>query len=339
VTIKNFETSILVTGAAGFIGSNLCEMLLNSGYKVVGIDNLSNGDMKNLNEAIKFKEFNFIQGDICSPETLNSIVGEFDGICHLAALADIVPSINYPDIYFGTNVVGTFNIAQFARTRGIKKIVYSASSSCYGIPTSYPTNETSPIEVHYPYALTKRLGEEILIHWGNLFAINVISLRLFNVYGPRSRTSGNYGAVFGVFLAQKCAQKPLTIVGDGKQTRDFVFVTDVCRAFLNAIEVIPKHQIYNVGSGKAVSILRLAEMLTGDIEFIPKRPGEPDCTLADISLIREDLGWTPKVDIEDGVQIMLDNIDNWQDAPVWDKSKIEVATRDWFKYLGRENEK
>jgi UDP-glucose 4-epimerase len=148
------------------------------------------------------------------------------------------------------------------------------------------------------------------------------------------RTSGAYGAVFGVFLAQKLAGKPFTVVGDGTQTRDFTFVTDVVDAFVRAAESEIECEVFNVGSGAAYSINHLVSLLHGDAVHIPKRPGEPDCTFADIRKISKMLGWQPRVSFDEGVQIMLDNIDQWRAAPVWDERSIAEATRDWFAYLG-----
>jgi UDP-glucose 4-epimerase len=154
------------------------------------------------------------------------------------------------------------------------------------------------------------------------------------VYGPRSRTSGTYGAVFGVFLAQKLAGKPFTVVGDGTQTRDFTYVTDVADAFVTAAASDARGEILNVGSGATVSVNRLTELLGGDVTHIPKRPGEPDCTFADVTRIREVLGWSARVDIATGVGHVLEHIDYWREAPVWTPDTIATATRDWFKYLG-----
>lgn len=157
------------------------------------------------------------------------------------------------------------------------------------------------------------------------------------MYGPRHRTTGTYGAVFGVFLAQLINNKPLTIVGNGEQTRDFTFVTDVVDACYTAAVSDIKQEIFNVGSDNTYSINYLVELLGGEKEYIPKRPGEPDCTYANISKIKTMLGWTPKVSFEEGVKIMLENLDLYQDAPVWDKDSIDNATKDWFKYLGDNN--
>lgn len=166
-----------------------------------------------------------------------------------------------------------------------------------------------------------------------------ISLRLFNVYGPRARTSGTYGAVFGVFLAQKLAGKPLTIVGDGTQTRDFTFVTDVVEAFIASAKSKLEGEIFNVGSGGTYSVNRLVELLDSKTVNIPKRPGEPDCTFADISKISSQLGWRPKISFDVGVRMMLEDLEAWKDAPIWTPDTIEKETELWFRYLSRSDVK
>ena len=325
---------ILVTGCAGFIGSHLTETLLNQGFKVFGIDNLSNGKLSNISFFNKNTNFIFLEYDINEIDKFEKVLDEVDVIYHLAALADIVPSIQNPESYFNSNVNGTFNLIRNCENKKVKKIIYAASSSCYGIPDKYPTSENSPILPQYPYALTKRLGEEIIFHFGNLYKIPVVSLRLFNVYGPRARTSGTYGAVFGVFLAQKLAKKPFTVVGDGEQTRDFTFVDDVVNAFIEMMDTNIKNEIFNVGSGKTYSVNTLINLLgSNKIVNIPKRPGEPDCTFADISKILKKTKWKPKISFEDGVKKLMESIDDFKDAPVWDPLSIENQTKDWFKYL------
>jgi UDP-glucose 4-epimerase len=258
---------------------------------------------------------------------------DIDWVFHLAALADIVPSIQEPEKYFRANVLGTFNLLQALRERPIKKLVYAASSSCYGIPDTYPTAETAPNHPQYPYALTKQSAEDLVLHWGQVFGLPVISLRLFNVYGPRSRTSGTYGAVFGVFLAQKLANQPFTVVGDGTQTRDFTYVTDVAEAFLAAAESSVKQEVINVGSGNPRSVNDIVKLLSGSVTYIPKRPGEPDCTMAEVTKVRTLLKWQARTSLEDGVARLLKEIDYWRDAPVWTPDSISQATKDWFKYL------
>lgn len=323
----------VVTGGAGFIGSHLVERLLNDGHHVTILDNLSNGRVQNLATVKDHPNLAFHQVDIADHEVVLPFFEGVDWVFHLAALADIVPSIQTPLLYHHSNVSGTVSVLEASRKHDVKRFLYTASSSCYGIPDRYPTNETADIRPMYPYALTKYLGEQYALHWGNTYNLPVVSLRLFNVYGPRSRTAGTYGAVFGVFLAQKLANKPFTVVGDGTQTRDFTFVTDVVDAFVTATESEIRQVILNVGSKSHYSINHLVELLGGEVEYIPKRPGEPDHTFADTTKIEELLNWHPRVSFENGVRTMLEHIDNWREAPLWDKASISVATKDWHRYL------
>jgi len=330
---KNEKKRCLVTGGCGFIGSHLTERLAKQGHDVVILDNLSTGRIDNIAHLQAFKNIYFAEVDITDLEKITPFFKGIDWVFHLAALADIVPSIQRPLDYYKANVHGTVNVLEAVRAAEVKRFVYTASSSCYGIPDHFPTEETAEIRPMYPYALTKYLGEQMAIHWNKVYGLPMVSLRLFNVYGPRSRTSGTYGAVFGVFLAQKLANSPFTVVGDGKQTRDFTFVTDVVEAFLAAAASNISGEVFNVGSGNTYSINRLVELLGGHVAYIERRPGEPDCTFAAIEKIERTLGWAPEVLFEQGVQIMLDNIDYWRKAPVWTPSTIEKETRDWFKYL------
>ena len=322
----------LVTGGAGFIGSHLVDLLVSKGHDVIVIDNLKTGRMENLYDSKN--RIHFIKADISREGEWQNTFQKCDYIFHIAALADIVPSIQKPGDYFQANVQGTLHVLEAARRHGAKRLVYAASSSCYGIPEVFPTPETSPIQPQYPYALTKRMGEELVLHWAQVYKLPAVSTRFFNVYGPRSRTSGTYGAVFGVFLAQKLAGKPFTIVGDGKQTRDFTYVSDIARAVYAAAESTVVGEVFNVGSGQTVSVNRIAELLGGETTYIPKRPGEPDCTFADISKIKNILGWEPQVSIEEGVANILQKIDYWKEAPVWTPQTIADQTKDWFRYLG-----
>ena len=225
----------VITGGAGFIGSNLAEKLVQLGHKVVVLDNLSTGRLSNLNNIknkIEFKNVDISKKDNFFDQYFEKV----DWVFHLAGLADIVPSIDNPTQYFNSNVKGTLNILESSRRANIKKLIYAASASCYGIPDKYPTNENSKINPQYPYALTKFIGEQLIFHWFKVYNMPNISLRFFNAYGPKSRTTGAYGAVFGVFLAQKLAGKPLTIVGDGNQTRDFIHVYDLVDAIIKAAQ-------------------------------------------------------------------------------------------------------
>src|SRR6185295_277477 len=189
-------------------------------------------------------------------------------VFHFAGIGDIVPSIEKPTEYMDTNVQGTVRVLECARHAGAEKFVYAASSSCYGL-AAVPTAEDHPIDPRYPYALSKYLGEQAALHWHRVYGLKVNAIRIFNAYGTRSRTSGAYGAVFGVFLRQKLAGQPFTVVGDGTQTRDFVYVTDVAEAFLAAAEGTAVGEAFNVGSGKESTILRLVELLGGTITHLP----------------------------------------------------------------------
>ncbi len=322
----------VVTGGAGFIGSHLVDALLELGHEVTVLDNLTTGRVENLahvKEHIRVRECDLgVDGDWASE------FSEADWVFHLAALADIVPSIQNPRAYYESNVNGTFNVLQASHKAKIRRFIYVASSSSYGLPDIFPTPETANIRPQYPYALTKHLGEELTLHWAQVYSVPALSLRFFNVYGPRSRTSGTYGAVFGVFLAQKLARKPFTVVGDGEQTRDFTFISDIVAALICAAMSERSNRAYNVGSGATVSVNRLVELLGGEKIFIPKRPGEPECTFADISRIQKELDWHPLIAIEEGVGQLLEHIDYWRAAPVWTPDTIADATRDWFRYLG-----
>src|SRR3990167_8265641 len=329
----------LVTGGAGFIGSHLSELLISKGHEVLAVDNLASGRLENLKGVVSHPRFKFAEADIRDESSLRPLFEGVDWVFHLAGLADIVPSIEMPAQYYSTNVTGTFNVLECARQCGVKRFLYAASSSSYGIPDMYPTPESSPIKPQYPYALTKYMGEELVLHWAKVYKFPTVSLRLFNVFGTRSRTTGAYGAVFGVFLAQKLNGRPFTVVGDGTQTRDFTYVTDVAEAFLCAAESGIAGEAMNVGSGNHYSVNRLVELLGGDIEYIPKRPGEPDCTFADTAKIKKMLNWQAEISFEEGVKKLLERIDDFKDAPLWDTKSIQEATKLWFKYLTPQKEK
>lgn len=323
----------LVTGGAGFIGSHLVEHLLDKGHEVIVLDNFSTGRRSNLEHLEHHARLKVIEVDISNFESIKKYFQGIDWVFHIAGLADIVPSIQNPMEYHKSNVDGTLCVLEASRLSEVRRFIYAASASCYGIPDVYPTSETAQIKPMYPYALTKNLGEQLIMHWGLVYKLPVVSLRFFNVYGPRSRTSGTYGAVFGVFLAQKLAGKPLTIVGDGNQTRDFTFVTDVVSAVICAAESDVVLESMNVGSGAPASVNRIADLIGGERVHLPKRPGEPDHSQADITKIRKLLNWSPAVKIEEGVAKLLENIDYWRQAPVWTKESIAEVTKDWFKHL------
>jgi len=328
------QKKAIVTGGAGFIGSHMVELLLNKDFEVIAIDNMSNGQMDNVELFKDNPNYKFYNIDLAK-EFDDVLFKDVDYVFHMAALADIVPSIEEPLKYHQANVDATIRILELCRKYNVKKLVYSASSSCYGIPDEYPTKEVAEIRPQYPYAFTKYVGEQYVLFWHRLYNLPVISLRYFNVFGTRARTNNTYGAVFKVFLAQKLHGKPLTIVGNGTQTRDFTYVTDVAKANLIAAESDVVGKIINIGTGKPQSVSYLAKLIGGPTEFIPKRPGEPDSTHADITKAKELLNWEPEVSFEEGVKIMLDNIDYWKEAPLWDKDSIKKATEKWFKYLSK----
>tara|TARA_Y100000591_G_scaffold174618_1_gene150805 strand:+ start:714 stop:1694 length:981 start_codon:yes stop_codon:yes gene_type:complete len=321
----------LVTGGCGFIGSHLVEKLIKLNYEVIIIDNLSTGRLENINN---FKnKCKFYKVDITNIKQIDKHFKNVDLVFHCAALADIVPSIQNPKNYYNSNVTGSLNVISSCIKHKVKKIIYTASSSCYGISKKIPTNEKEKINPEYPYALTKYLGEQIILHWSKVYKIKSISLRLFNVYGPRSRTSGTYGAMFGIFLAQKIFSRPFTVVGNGEQKRDFTYISDIVEVLIKASKSNLTQEIFNIGSGRSVSVNYIVKLLNGKKIRIPKRPGEPEITFADISKVKKKLKWKPKIKIEKGIKLLLENLNYWKSAPVWTPKKIAIATKDWFKYL------
>jgi UDP-glucose 4-epimerase len=324
----------VVTGGAGFIGSHMVDLLIGRGYVVRVIDNLTGGHRKNLNHLADDPRLTCYWQDIRELEPGSEIFKDARFVFHFAGIGDIVPSIEKPISYMDVNVQGTVRVLECARAAGVEKLVYASSSSCYGLAAT-PTDEQHPISPQYPYALSKYLGEQTVFHWHQVYGLPVNAVCIFNAYGPRVRTTGVYGAVFGVFLRQKLAGMPFTVVGDGSQTRDFVYVTDVAAAFLAAVETRIVGERFNVGAGNPQSINRLIELLGGEVTYVPKRPGEPDCTWANIDKITRLVGWRPVVSFEEGVRHMTGEIDRWNDAPLWDPASIAKATETWFRYLGK----
>lgn len=320
----------LVTGSAGFIGSHLVERLLADGHRVLAND--LHVPMAKLVDHPRLSKHPFSVQDVDEGVPGADIGRDIDWVFHLAAKADIVPSIEQPDDYHETNVNGTLAMLQWSRLAGCKRFIYAASSSCYGDRPVTPTPEDAPLSPQYPYALTKMIGEQYALHWMQVYGLPVVSLRLFNVYGPRHRTSGAYGAVMGVFLAQKANGVPLTVVGDGTQRRDFTHVSDLVDAFIKAA-ASDVTGVFNVGSGEARSVNELVEHFDHPAVHIPKRPGEPDVTLADTAKIRRELGWVPRMPFADGVRELVARADDWKSAPVWTPETIADATSAWHRHL------
>lgn len=322
----------IVTGGAGFIGSHLVDLLIKEGHSVRVIDNLAGGDIRNIEEHFLNPKFSFFNEDILQLASDSRIFANATYVFHLAGIGDIVPSIEKPSVYFETNIQGTVKVLEASRHAEVKKFVYAASSSCYGLAET-PTNENAKIDPKYPYAASKYIGELSTFHWNKVYKLPVNSICIFNAYGLRSKTTGAYGAVFGVFLKQKLANKPFTVVGDGKQLRDFVYVSDVANAFLLAATTNLEGERFNVGAGKPISINYLVNLLGGPIVNIPRRPGEPEVTFADTRKISNLLDWKPQVNFEEGVNKMLDQISYWNSAPLWDEETIQMATNKWFQFL------
>ncbi len=322
----------VVTGGAGFIGSHMVDLLLSKKYQVNVIDNLMGGHKSNLRHNKKNPNLKFQKININKLDKNHKFFKNARFVFHFAGIGDIVPSIENPTNYMETNVQGTIKVLEAARFNNIKKFVYAASSSCYGIKSSR-LKEKEKTDPQYPYALSKLLGEQAALHWHKVYRLPVNSIRIFNAYGTRVRTTGAYGAVFGVFFKQKLKKKPLTVVGTGRQSRDFVYVTDVANAFYKAAVTKYVGQIYNLGSDNPKSIKYLTEIIGGKTIKIPNRPGEHKITWANISKIKKHLKWKPKIKFEEGVKRMLSQISNWNNAPLWTPKSINKATKVWFKHL------
>ena len=324
----------VVTGGAGFIGSHMVDLLLARGHRVRVIDNFVGGRESNLSQHKGETRLSIERCDIRTLDPANAVFAGADFVFHFAGIGDIVPSIDRPSEYMEVNVQGTVRVLEGARASGVQKLVYAASSSCYGL-ADVPTTEDHPIQLQHPYALSKYAGEMAVLHWGKIYGLPVNSIRIFNAYGPRVRTTGAYGAVFGVFFKQKLAGQPFTVIGDGTQRRDFVYVTDIADAFLRAAESRYSGRFWNLGAGNPQTINRLVELVGGPVTFVPKRPGEPDTTWSDNTRTVQDLGWKPTVPFDEGVRRMMVDIELWRDAPLWDTELIAAATSTWFRYLGR----
>ncbi len=322
----------LVTGGAGFLGSHMVDFLLKKKHSVIVVDDLSTGIRENLSHNLNNKNFFFIKKNILNFKLSDLKKKKIDYIFHFAGRAAIVPSIVNPNLYFNTNVLGTLNLLESFRKLKIKKFVYAASSSCYG-NAKVPTNENNPISLLHPYAASKYYGEQICLHWNNVYKMPINSIRIFNAYGTRVSFNQGYGAAFSIFLKQKLEKKPLTIVGNGKQKRDFIFATDLAKAFYLSAKSKYSGEIYNLGTGKPTSVNKIATLIGGKKINIPRRPGEPNITQANINKIKKHLKWKPKVSISKGTASMIKNINFWKKGKLWTKTTIMKETKEWFKIL------
>ncbi len=291
------KQKVIVTGGAGFIGSNLVDELISRGFDVHVVDNLSGGKKENVNKKATLHVL-----DITNRKDIQPIFEGAQYVFHLAALPRVQYSIEHPDLTEKVNISGTLSVLTAAQNAGVKKVVYSASSSAYGDQEKMPLTERMEANPKSPYGLEKYVGELYCRLWNDLYGLKTVSLRYFNVYGPRQSDVGAYALVIALFLKQKREGKPLTITGDGEQTRDFTHVRDVVRANILAMESgkVGGGEVINIGSGKNYSVNKIAELVGGEAKHIAPRI-EPKHTLADNTLARELLGWEPRESLEEGI--------------------------------------
>ena len=326
----------LITGCAGFIGGHLAEYLLKKDMVVYGIDNLSTGKKSTIDLIKKkYKNFIFFNKDICQIKSILINIKKIDYVFHFAGYGELVPSMENPIEYIENNSLNSAKLINeiIKKKYKIKKFIYAASSTCYGLNNG-KTSEKSKISLEHPYALSKYAGELFILNLGKIYNLPVISIRIFNAYGPRSRTNSSYGAVIGVFLKQKIENFPLTIVGDGSQKRDFLYISDLCDAFYKSAVSKYKNEIFNLGFGKANSINYLSSLIKAKKKkFIKWRPGEPIKTEANITKIKKFIKWKPKISLKTGINTVLNDIIYFKEAPLWTAKKINYALRTWNKFL------
>jgi len=288
----------LITGGAGFIGSHLTDELIARGHKVKVIDNLFLGKEKYINDKA-----NFFDKDIRKLKEIKPIFSEVEVVFHLAAEPRLPISIEQPKHAHSINVEGAVNVLESARQQDVDSLIFSSTAAVYGDKEELPISEEATLEYKAPYGLHKAIGEEYSKLYSNFYDLNTVSLRYFNVYGPRKTAEGGYPMVIPIFLQQRQEGKPLTIVGDGKQTRDYVHVDDVVRANIRAWKSdVDNGNVFNIGSGTQVSVNEIAEIIDGESTHIPERKGEIRFSEADISKAKEKLDWEPQVDLKEGIE-------------------------------------
>ena len=293
----------IVTGGAGFVGSHIVDLLVGQGMDVLAVDDLSTGFEKNVNRKAKL-----VSLDIRDADALTRVCTDADLLFHTAALPRIQPSFDQPVEHEEVNVIGTIRCLQAARDAGIRKLVFSSTSAIYGNTEKLPTPEETPPDLLNPYALQKLAAEQYCFILGQRFGVPTVALRYFNVYGPRSFNEKNphnaYTSVIGIFHRQRQSGERLTVTGDGQQSRDFVHVYDVAQANLTAALSGRVCETYNVGSGVSVTINEVARMFSSDIVYTPERPNEARATHADITKIQRELGWRPRITLEEGITLL-----------------------------------
>lgn len=290
---------ILVTGGAGFIGSNLVDKLINEGYKVFVIDNLSSGKKENLN-----KKAIFYKADICQLNKILTLFKGIDYVFHLAADPRVMFSVKNPIESHKVNVNGTLNVLYASYKNKVKRLIFASSAAVYGNIKKLPLKEDITPNPVSPYGLHKLIGEYYCKLFSNLYNLETVCLRYFNVYGPRMDPNGPYALVIGKFLKLRKENKPLTIYGDGKQTRDFVYVDDVVKANILAMKSkkVGRGEVINICSGKNYSINYIAKLIGGKKIYLPARKGEIKHALGDNSLAKKLLGWKPEISLEEGIK-------------------------------------
>jgi len=292
------KTKFLIIGGAGFIGTNLAECLIEAGHSVVVADDLSAGD----NSARLPKEVDFHKLDVRDTKELTDVCSGVDVIVHLAALPRVEFSIQHPQEAHDVNVNGTLSVLEAARSAGVKRVVFAASSAAYGDQQNLPLSLGLSVQPKSPYALHKYMGEQMMKLWSQIYGIETVSLRFFNVYGSHMDPHGAYALVIGRFLNLAVEGKPLTITGDGEQTRDFVHVKDVAEAIIkaSAIETVGKGEVFNIGSGAETTVNEVAKLIGGDIEYVAARL-EPKRSVADITETKNRLDWEATISLEEGI--------------------------------------
>jgi UDP-glucose 4-epimerase len=300
--------AVVVFGGAGFIGSNLVDELMTQGFEVTVVDNFSEGRPQNLERWKKNPKLEVIRGDVRDFDLVRRVCDHKDWVFHLAAMSRIQPSITDPVLAWSQNIIGTGNVLEACRQNGVKRVVYSASSSAYGLKNTPPLVEGMPTDCLNPYSLSKKVGEEMMELYRKMYGLSTVSLRYFNVYGPRHQEEGSYATVIAIFRRQKRLHQPLTVVGTGEKRRDFTFVSDVVRANLMAAVNRDVHGVLNIGTGTNYSINEIAQIVLGEDEgsivHIDDRQGEALVTLADSTRAREELGWKPMVCLREGLEIL-----------------------------------
>ena len=289
----------LVTGGAGFIGSHLVDKLVGQGHTVIVIDNLSGGKMENLNSQADFHNL-----DICDLEKIKPLFEDVDFVFHLAAIPSVPISIEDPIGTSRNNILGTLNVFKAGVDAKVRRIVSVSSSAVYGDQEISPLKENMQPVPTSPYALQKLVGEQFAKLFNQLYKIPIISLRYFNVYGPRIDLNSEYSLVIGKFLKQRSQGKPLTIFGNGKQTRGFCYVNDVNDANIKAMksEGLKGGEVINISSGESYSINYLADSIGGEVQYLPSRPGDVLYSKADITLAKNLLDWEPRTDFKEGLE-------------------------------------